>query len=119
MNETLKIILPPPITSHPRRGVSLALDGTRTPFTAPASTCPHCRKAIDAGSGIRKVFQSWMHDACARDAVAKLGVSDTWLMLAEQLANRPSSFKTSEIRAIVRALIDIAGSDYDEHADAS
>ncbi len=112
MSETLTIVLPPPIPSRPRRGITVH-DGIVTEGFALPSPCDHCRKPIEAGSGIRKVFHSWMHDACARDAIGKLGVSESWLMLAEQLAARPGAFKVAEIRAIVRALIEMAPVDFD------
>lgn len=83
----------------------------------PPSDCPKCREPIEPADRIRKVLTGWFHAECAREVIATMGNSNLWLMLAEQVAARPSAFKTSEIRAIVRAVIEIAESTTFDESD--
>lgn len=95
------ITLPAPAISQPRR----LPPGFERP---PLSDCPKCDQPIEVADRIRKVHSVWMHDDCAREAIRGMGASQSWLMLAEHVAATPSAFRASEIRAIVRAVIDIA-----------
>lgn len=105
----LTITLPDAVISRPRR----VPPGYTSP---PPSYCPKCRESIEPADRIRKVHSAWMHAECAAEAIAAMDASALWLMLAEQVAATPSAFKASEIRVIVRAVIEIAETDQPFHA---
>lgn len=74
-----------------------------------ATKCPGCGRAPIQGEHITKLFGVWWHGKCGAKHLRESAANDAWLALGAQLERNPSRFNHSEIKAIVRNLLKIAG----------
>jgi len=83
-------------------------DATFDPIPA-GTRCGGCRRVPLADAEITKVNGSWWHASCAARWLREVGTDESWLLLAQRLADAPSHFGTAETRAITQNLLRIAG----------
>ena len=74
----------------------------------PSRPCPGCGEVTGEAESITKLFSSWWHHECAKAYLRTEGQDEAWLVLGRQLADRPSAFKASQIKAIAEQLVRIA-----------
>jgi hypothetical protein len=87
----------PPIVAEGVEG-PVAVDRISTP-------CPGCGETTAEGEAITKIHRTWWHYGCAREWMAGAGEAEAWKALAAQIAERPSRFKTTEIRVVIQRLL--------------
>jgi hypothetical protein len=75
----------------------------------PSTPCPGCAETTVAGEPITKIHRTWWHAACAREWMAAAGEDEAWKALARQIAERPSRYKTTEIRVVMQRLLRMLG----------
>lgn len=112
--QPLTIILAPAVVAEARSNGYLP-DGSLDVFVWPADWCTGpvyggvgCGKQINPDQPVRKVHGMWVHDDCARKAITTASVDEAWILLADQVAARPHTFRATEIRAIVQNVARIA-----------
>lgn len=71
--------------------------------------CPACRRDIALGDPIVRHNYDWMHAGRLAADVARLDDREAWLVIAGQLAARPSAYSAKETRLIVGQVLRIAG----------
>lgn len=99
--DRLTITLPPAMTA--RDVGSYAESGMH-----PAEKCALCRDSIEDGDPVRKVDDGWMHETCAVAAITQADGDAAWLILADMISARPSTFRASDIRAVMANVARIA-----------
>lgn len=96
-------------------GVTLSR-GRRTPIVTeglegievidrPSTPCPGCGQTTAEDAPITKVHRVWWHHECAREWMQSVGETEAWLVLANQIAESPSRYKTTEIRVVMQRLL--------------
>lgn len=75
---------------------------------SPAEECASCDKPFVEGAPVRQVGAEWLHELCALAAIQGTTPDLAWLILAEQVVARPSAFRASDIKAILRNVAVIA-----------
>lgn len=73
-----------------------------------STPCHICRGAVVEGQSITYYDGWWAHEHCVTDHLLDAGSAKAWLTLGAQLARHPSTFKASEIKAIVNQLMRMA-----------
>lgn len=76
--------------------------------TYPAAECASCDQPIADGDGVHKVGAEWLHQLCAVAAITGATPDLAWLILADQVIARPSAFRASEVKTIMRQVAAIA-----------
>jgi hypothetical protein len=74
-----------------------------------STPCRICDGNIAAGEMIAHDGQTWCHEKCVTSWLANQRAEVAWLVLASQIARRPNSFKSAEIKVIVSQVLRIAG----------
>lgn len=108
MNEPIRISISEskgPVEGGPRP----LSDGTMIETVGWGSTCPGCDKIPTAGQQITKIFYAWWHSTCGAAYLRSTAADEAWLALGHQLERAPSKFNTSEVKAITRNLLRLAG----------
>lgn len=77
----------------------------------PSRPCPGCGETTAEGEPISKVHQVWWHADCAKAWMDGVGEEEAWKALARQIAERPSRYKTTEIRVVMNRLLRMLGAD--------
>jgi hypothetical protein len=74
----------------------------------PVETCSACRHDVRDGDPMRKVGNDWLHEACALARITAADGDAAWLILADQVVARPSAFRATDIKVIMRNVSAIA-----------
>jgi len=70
-----------------------------------STPCAGCQAVPADGDKITKYRHRWWHEECARRDVESGNVKAAWLALGHDLARSPRSYRNTEARAIVGALL--------------
>lgn len=97
-----------PSSGAPKPTIVHHEDGSFEQWSRRPRPCEGCR-FVSAPKDLMTWYSgSWWHIACARKDLANRPSSAAWFELAEQVVKRPSSFKASEVKVIMRKILDVA-----------